>query len=165
MFRSRLRYRWRARHEQIAVSLKTTFEDAVLGLAFVGMVLVPPTYVLTSFLSFADYQLPAWSGSVGTVVFLFALWLLWRTHHDLGKNWSQTLELRKGAPAHNQRRLPLHQTPNGCRLSGVGLVQPLLLQNWIAGWSHMVAFLPLSILRVPREEEMMREQFGTTYRS
>ena len=46
-----------------------------------------------------------------------------------------------------------------------GLAQPLLLQNWIGGWSHMVAFLPLYILRVPREEQMMCEQFGKAYQS
>ena len=165
MFGIRVWYRWRARHEQIVVSRKTALEYAVLALAFVGMLLIPLTYVLTSLLRFADYQLPVWAGWVGTVVFLFALWLLWRTHHDLGKNWSQTLELRKGHQLITSGVYRYVRHPMYAAFLVWGLAQPLLLQNWIAGWSHLVAFLPLYILRVPREEQMMREQFGKAYQS
>jgi protein-S-isoprenylcysteine O-methyltransferase Ste14 len=45
-----------------------------------------------------------------------------------------------------------------------GMAQTLLLQNWIAGWAGLVLFLPMYVLRVPREEQMMVEQFGETYR-
>jgi protein-S-isoprenylcysteine O-methyltransferase Ste14 len=39
------------------------------------------------------------------------------------------------------------------------------LHNWIAGWSHLAGFLPLYLFRVPREEQMMREQFGKAYQA
>jgi protein-S-isoprenylcysteine O-methyltransferase Ste14 len=45
-----------------------------------------------------------------------------------------------------------------------GMAQTLLLQNWIVGWAGLVVFLPMYVLRVPREEQMMVEQFGETYR-
>lgn len=45
------------------------------------------------------------------------------------------------------------------------VAQPLLLQNWIAGWVGPLLFLPLYVLRVPREERMMLEQFGEAYRA
>lgn len=165
MFSMRLWYRWRARHEYIAVSRKTTLEYALLGFGFVGMVLIPLIYVFTPFLGFADYQLPAWAGWVGTVVFLFAMWLLWRTHQDLGKNWSQTLEIRKGHQLITNGVYRYIRHPMYAAFLMWGFAVPLLLHNWIAGWSHLVGFLPLYFLRVPREEQMMREQFGEAYQS
>ena len=45
-----------------------------------------------------------------------------------------------------------------------GIAQALLLQNWVAGWAGAALFLPLYVLRVPREERMMLERFGEAYR-
>jgi len=45
-----------------------------------------------------------------------------------------------------------------------GIAQALLLQNWIAGLANLASFLPMYLLRVPREEQMMLEQFGEEYR-
>ncbi len=44
------------------------------------------------------------------------------------------------------------------------IAQALLLWNWIAGWASLALFLPLYVLRVPREERMMLEYFGDAYR-
>jgi protein-S-isoprenylcysteine O-methyltransferase Ste14 len=41
--------------------------------------------------------------------------------------------------------------------------QPLLLQNWIAGWSGLIAFIPFYFLRVQAEEKMMLDSFGIQY--
>ncbi len=41
--------------------------------------------------------------------------------------------------------------------------QPLLLQNWIAGWSGLLAFVPFYFLRVQAEEKMMLDSFGGQY--
>jgi protein-S-isoprenylcysteine O-methyltransferase Ste14 len=40
----------------------------------------------------------------------------------------------------------------------------LFAANWIVGWAGLALFLPLYVLRVPREEQMMLEQFGEAYR-
>ena len=45
-----------------------------------------------------------------------------------------------------------------------GIAQALLLQNWLAGLSALIAFAPMYFLRTPREEEMMGESFGQDYR-
>ena len=42
--------------------------------------------------------------------------------------------------------------------------QILLLQNWIAGFSSLVVFIPFYFLRVKAEEQLMLEQFGDQYR-
>jgi protein-S-isoprenylcysteine O-methyltransferase Ste14 len=80
----------------IVDSLKTTLEIFLLSLMSVEMLGIPLIYVFTPLLSFADYQLPSWAGWIGVVISVVALWLFWRSHADLGQNWSYTLELRKG---------------------------------------------------------------------
>jgi protein-S-isoprenylcysteine O-methyltransferase Ste14 len=41
--------------------------------------------------------------------------------------------------------------------------QPLLLQNWIAGFLNLLVFIPFYFLRVKAEEQMMMEKFGDQY--
>jgi len=62
MFIFRLFYRWRSKTNQIVDSRKTALEILLLFLAFVGMLVTPLIYVFTPLLSFADYQLPSWTG-------------------------------------------------------------------------------------------------------
>jgi len=45
------------------------------------------------------------------------------------------------------------------------IAQPLLLQNWVAGFINLLFFIPFYILRVRAEEQLMLEQFGEQYRS
>ena len=163
IFGIRLWYRWRARNNEIVVSRSSPLEIALLALGFVGMVLVPNVYVFSPLLAFADYSLPEWAGWLGTAVFAAALWLLWRSHADLGRNWSQTLEVRKGHQLITSGVYKRIRHPMYAAFLLWGLALPLLLHNWIAGWSHLVAFLPLYFLRVPREEQLMHEQFGEAY--
>lgn len=44
-----------------------------------------------------------------------------------------------------------------------GIAQVLLLHNWICGMSYLVSFLPMYLLRVPQEEQMMIDTFGEQY--
>jgi len=44
------------------------------------------------------------------------------------------------------------------------IAQGLLLENWLAGWAFLVISVPFYLLRVPKEEKMMLEQFGQEYR-
>jgi protein-S-isoprenylcysteine O-methyltransferase Ste14 len=43
------------------------------------------------------------------------------------------------------------------------IAQALLLPNWIAGPSSLLAFIVLFVLRVNVEEQMMLEHFGDEY--
>lgn len=47
----------------------------------------------TPLLRFADRTQPASFAWLGAAVFLAGLWLFWRSHADLGTNWSVSLEL------------------------------------------------------------------------
>ncbi len=121
-------------------------------------------YVLTHRLDFADYRLPTWAGWVGAGVFAIALWLLWRSHADLGNNWSPTLAIIEGHAlvTHGVYHRVRHPMYTAHLLWGVA--QALLLQNWIAGVPALAIFIPLYMLRVPGEEKLMLDHFGEKYR-
>ena len=153
----------------MAVDRVSGLERALVGLLSAGMFFAPAVYALTSRLDGADYRLSSgakgWIGGIGTVMLASAVWLFWRSHADLGRNWSPSLQLREEhqlvtAGVYRSIRHPMYASQ---WLWSVA--QPLLLQNWIAGWAGLLLFLPLYILRVPREEQMMLERFGEAYRA
>lgn len=161
----RLIYRWRNRNEQSVESHITTLEIALLFLDTVGVVIIPLIYVFTPWLNFADYQLPSWVGWTGAIALALALLLLWRSHADLGRNWFQSLELRKGHQFISEGVYKYIRHPMYAAIWLIGIAQALLLHNWIAGWSTLASFGLLYFLRVPREERMMLDQFGEEYRA
>lgn len=139
-------------------------EKALFVLVGVGCMLLPVVYLFTPMLRFADYTLPVWAFWAGTAIMLLALWLFWRSHADLDKNWSVTLELRKDHQLirHGVYRRMRH--PMYAAILLFGLAQGLLLHNWLAGWSALVTFGVMYFVRVDREERMMVEHFGQEYR-
>ncbi|BCU80856.1 farnesyl cysteine carboxyl-methyltransferase [Polycladomyces abyssicola] len=150
---------------QIVDSRKTILEIFLLSLMSVGMLVIPLIYVFTPLLSFADYQLPSWAGWIGVVFSVVALWLFWRSHADLGRNWSPTLELRKGHQLITSGVYKYVRHPMYAASLMWGVAQVLLLHNWIAGWSPFLSLMIMYFLRVPREEQMMLDQFGEEYQS
>lgn len=84
---------------------------------------------------------------------------------DLGHNWSATLRIRPehSLITHGVYRRIRHPMYTAHLLWAIA--QGLLLANWLAGWIFLVAFVPLYLLRVPHEEQMMLEQFGQEYRT
>jgi protein-S-isoprenylcysteine O-methyltransferase Ste14 len=143
-------------------------EKLLLFISFLGMQLIPFIYIFSSWLDFADYKLPVglslilgWSGSV---VFAAAIWVLWRSHVDLGPNFSPELKIRK------EHALVTDGIYRSIRHPMYGshwlwaLAQAMLLQNWIAGLSMLVAIWSLYSNRVTREEFMMCDRFGDEYR-
>lgn len=139
-------------------------ERVLMPIVFVGCMLLPVVYLFTPWLSFADYRLPAWAPWCGTAVMAYALWLFWRSHSDLGQNWSMTLEIRQGHTLVTRGVYRSIRHPMYAAIWLFGLAQGLLLSNGLAGWSAFVAFAVLYFVRTPREEQMMCERFGDEYR-
>jgi len=142
---------------------KTLLDMVLLGLVGIGM-LIPLVYIFSSALDFADYSLPNWVGWVGAVLFGLAIWLLWRSHADLGRNWTITLGIRDEHTlvtegVYKYIRHPMY----AAHLLWI-IAQVLMLHNWIAGYSFLVVAVPQYLLRVDDEEQMMLEQFGEGYR-
>lgn len=140
-----------------------TREKLLLTLLTVGGLLLPLIYIFTNLLPFADYDAPLWLTILGIVITAVGLYFFWRAHADLGKNWSSSLDI------HNQHKLITngvyhhvrHPMYSASWLMYLG--QAIFLANWVAGLGGLVAFALLYFLRVPKEEQMMLQQFGDEY--
>jgi protein-S-isoprenylcysteine O-methyltransferase Ste14 len=132
---------------------------AVIGVAM----LVPLVYIFSSVLDFADYDLPGWLGWIGAGLFALAIWLLWRSHADLGRNWTPTLGIRDEHTLVTQGIYGYIRHPMYAAHLVWGIAQVLMLPNWIAGYSLLIFTLPQYLLRMGAEERMMLEQFGQEY--
>lgn len=154
----------RTRNNEKEVTRADAGDWFLLALVLVGSLLLPVLYLFTPWLGFADYQLPAFAQAGGTIIMFAALWLFWRSHADLGQNWSVTLELRKGHQLIKQGVYRSVRHPMYASIWLWGIAQALLLENWFAGWSALITFALLYLRRAPREEAMMCEVFGQEYR-
>jgi protein-S-isoprenylcysteine O-methyltransferase Ste14 len=135
----------------------------LIALVGVGQFVLPLLFVWTPALSFADRAQPFACVCLGAMAMLVGLWLFWRSHVDLGDNWSVTLEIdaQHRLVTRGVYRLVRHPMYTSFFISGLG--QALLLANWIAGPAALVAVAVLVIVRVPSEEQMMIAQFGNDY--
>jgi protein-S-isoprenylcysteine O-methyltransferase Ste14 len=142
-------------------------EYALLAGLSLGL-LAPTIYGLTPWLSFADYRwsraTKARAGGLGAALLAAALWLFWRSHRDLGGNWSPSLEIGAQQTLVTQGIYRKIRHPMYASQLVWGAAQALLLQNWAAGWAGLATFLPLYLIRTPREERMMLDHFGDAYR-
>lgn len=140
-------------------------EKLLLSASTTGLGILPALYVFSHAFRFADYPLHPVQVAVGGLIFALALWMFYRTHKDLGRNWSVTLEVRE------QHRLVTGGVYNSVRHPMYAafwlwaLAQAFLLPNWIAGPAGLIGFGILFFMRVGREEQMMIETFGDEYRT
>ena len=159
----RVPFAMRAEKAKVATSRRGPLEVALLGLVTLGYLVLPILAIVSPFFSFADHSLTPIAFGAGLAVAVLGLWLCYRSHADLGDNWSVTLELKEShrlvtTGVYRRVRHPMY---TGLFLTAVA--QALLLPNWFAGPSYLVAFAVLFALRVGPEEQMMREQFGQEY--
>src|SRR5260370_24932325 len=84
----------RSRIVRVATSYKAQLETGLLVLAWVGF-FVPLIWVASPAFSFAEYTLGAGPLVAGVACLVIGLWLFYRSHADLGTNWSITLEGRE----------------------------------------------------------------------
>lgn len=139
-------------------------ERGLLAFVGVGTLLLPVVYLFTPWLSFADVRLPECVHWCGAGLMVVALGLFWRSHADLGVNWSASLEVRRD---HRLIRRGVYRSirhPMYAAIWLFGFSQAFLLDNLVAGPAALVAFAPLYFVRVPREERLMIETFGDDYR-
>lgn len=128
-----------------------------------GGFLVPLLYVFTPLLSFADYFIPLWIGVTGVVILAAGNWIFWKSHKDLGRNWSPTLELREGHTLVTNGIYARIRHPMYSSLWLLVMAQAMILPNYVAGFSGLVPFGILYFQRVAKEERMMLEEFGSEY--
>jgi protein-S-isoprenylcysteine O-methyltransferase Ste14 len=155
----------RSRKTPIRYSGRDVREFVLLGLSFTGLGIIPVVYVLTHFPRFADYPFIPVMSYLGVTVEFACLWLFYRTHRDLGQNWSVSLDLRERHTLVTTGVYALVRHPMYTGFWLMALAQVLLLPNWFAGPAGLVGFGALFFGRVWREEEMMIAAFGEEYRA
>lgn len=161
---TRHRFIRQTRGEKKTVSRMDGLEKALLAAMAPGTLVLPLLYLFSPWLSFADHALPSFVQWTGGVVMVVCLWLFWRSHADLGRNWSVSLELREGHELVTQGVYRRIRHPMYASIWLWSFAQGMLLENWLAGWSVVPAFAAMYFIRIPREEQMMREKFGDAYR-
>jgi protein-S-isoprenylcysteine O-methyltransferase Ste14 len=160
----RVPFERRAKRVRVVSNRRSGLETIGLASALLGLAIVPGFYVATGFPEAADYPDHLWAVVVGAIIFSAAMWVFRRTHKELGRNWSITLEIRDkhelicGGPYAYVR----HPMYTSFLLMGLG--QAFLLSNWVAGLAGLLGFAVLFFLRVDKEERMMLEIFGPRYR-
>jgi len=153
----------RARRQKTRVDHRSTLDISLLVLCTVGLVVLPILWRLHAFNGFADRGqgiIPLILGLLSGIAFL---WLFRRSHKDLGKNWSVTLEVREGHQLVTQGVYAHIRHPMYASFLLWGVTQALLIPNWIAGFAGLAAVLALYAVRQSREEAMMRDTFGAEY--
>jgi protein-S-isoprenylcysteine O-methyltransferase Ste14 len=108
-------------------------EVFLLLLVIPSSALLPLLYLFTPWLSLADYRSPTFVPWLGVALIPPALWLFWRSHADLGRNWSVSLEIC------NEHQLVMDgvyrfvRHPMYAALFLWSVAQALVLPNWLAG--------------------------------
>ncbi|WP_378952726.1 protein-S-isoprenylcysteine O-methyltransferase [Mesorhizobium sp. ANAO-SY3R2] len=160
-----IRYPFERRAKRVRVVSSRRSGTDVFGLAcaLFGLAIFPAFYVATGFPKSADYPAHAWAIAVGIVIYAAALWVFRRSHKELGRNWSITLEIRQKHELVSGGPYALIRHPMYTSFMLMGLGQAFLLSNWIVGLAGLIGFALLFFLRVDKEERMMLEIFGSQY--
>ena len=146
-------------------SLPPFSTDMVLELLqSLGLFFLPLIYLFTDWLDVANYHTPVFLGWPGLVLGLFSIWMLGRTHYDLGGSWSDRLEVKPGQTLISNGIYRRIRHPMYSAHLLYSIAQAMLLGNWIAGLSFLLLQLPLYIVRIPKEEQMLSAHFGDQYR-
>src|SRR5688572_15794638 len=153
------------RLEKMKQSQVTGQEWTILILLLLGGFIFPLIYSLTNWLDFANYSLPIWAGWLGVILAVGAVVVFWKGHADLGLNWSPSLEIREKHELITRGIYGIIRHPMYLSQWILAIAQPLLLQNWIAGFLNLIVFIPFYFLRVQAEEKLMLDAFGEEYKN
>ena len=144
-------------------SARGKLEIVVLMLAWLTCVILPVLWLVSPLFSFADYRLHLVPFVAGVVAYSYGLWLFYRAHADLATNWSISLDIVENHTliTNGVYRSIRHPMYAAILLHAIG--QALIASNWLVGPAYLCDFVLMLALRLGREEQMMREQFGVDY--
>ena len=152
----------RSRSVPVVSSRKGVMETALLAFAFATF-FIPFVWMLTAWLSFADYPLHPLTFGLGVEFLVVGLWLFWRSHADLGTNWSLTLEVRENHRLVTDGVYRKVRHPMYTSLLVFSIGQALALPNFVAGPAYLVAMVVMIVFRLSTEERLMLDTFGAEY--
>jgi protein-S-isoprenylcysteine O-methyltransferase Ste14 len=161
----RYKYARRSRREKIVLSARDFRETALLLISLTGLGILPVVYVATAIPHFAAYTFHPIQAWLGLLFAIAALVMFQMTHRALGRNWSISLDVREGHRLVTDGVYRRVRHPMYSAFWLWAIAQALLLPNWVGGFAGLVGFGTLFFGRVAREEQMMLETFGDSYRA
>ncbi|MGM4872635.1 protein-S-isoprenylcysteine O-methyltransferase [Bradyrhizobium sp. 956_D2_N1_5] len=160
----RYKYARRSRRARVVRSARGPLETALLLISLSGLGLVPLAYVATGMPRFADHSFYPWLAWLGSFFAIAALGVFHLTHRALGRNWSISLDVRENHELVTEGIYRRVRHPMYSAFWLWAIAQALLLPNWISGFAGIAGFGILFFGRVAREERMMLQTFGDSYR-
>jgi protein-S-isoprenylcysteine O-methyltransferase Ste14 len=149
----------------VAHNQRGALELVLLAAVSIGVMLLPVVYAFTRLFAFADYPFHAAPFAAGCVLLAAAIYVFYRSHADLGTNWSPTLELREEHALVENGIYRRIRHPMYASLFLYVFAQACLVPNFLVGAAGIVAFTAMYALRVGVEERMMIARFGDAYRA
>jgi protein-S-isoprenylcysteine O-methyltransferase Ste14 len=138
-------------------------EQIVLSGVILGFWILPLIYSFTPWLNCFDYHLPNWVSWTAAATFLGSLIIRWRAQRTLDRSWSFTLETSKNHRLITHGIFSFTRHPIYLSLIFWAVSQAGLVQNYLAGLGGSIAVLLIWLVRVPREEQLLLEFFGSQY--
>ena len=102
-------------------------------LVSLGGTVIPMLHLAFGIISLADYSAPIWLPVIGAALLLPGLHLFWRSHADLGRNWSVTTEIREDHTLITDGFYARIRHPMYTAIFLICIAQALLMDNWLAG--------------------------------
>lgn len=143
--------------------LSSSSERFVIGILFLGLLLIPLTWASTTFLDIFHMDFPLWVRLLGIIISVSSLPYFWWIHKTLGQNWSPSLEIRKEHELVKSGPYQLIRHPMYLQIFIWTIAQALIASNLITSSAGLLAWAFLYFIRIPKEEKMMMEYFGDEY--
>ncbi|WP_428032673.1 protein-S-isoprenylcysteine O-methyltransferase [Ancylobacter sp.] len=161
----RLPFERKVKRERVIDARDRLRELVLLSCSTMGLGIIPLLWATSRLFDGANYPYSPVQFALGTLTFIAALWLFRRTHRDLGKNWSVTLEIKDKHKLITEGVYRHVRHPMYSAFFLWALAQLILIPNWIVGPAGFVGFGILYAFRIGREEKMMLDTFGDEYRA
>ena len=140
-------------------------ERILLAVAGFGLFVIPVLWLASGWPATLNYDLNYVAVIVGAALYGLSLWLFRRSHKDLGRQWSASLEIRESHQIVRAGVYRLIRHPMYASFWLWALAQAFLLPNAMAALSGLVAIAILFFTRIDFEERMLTEAFGDDYRA
>jgi protein-S-isoprenylcysteine O-methyltransferase Ste14 len=153
----------RNRKVKAVESREGMFEKFCLMLVFTGSTTLPLLYLFTPWFDFADYAVRPAVGGPGAALAVLGVFLFWKSHRDLGRQFSPTLEVKEAHHLVSEGIYSRIRHPMYTAVFLIATAQLLLIGNAVVGPAFLLAFSILYAARIEHEEDMMLEHFGQAY--
>lgn len=145
-------------------SVRKSKEKFLVFIVSIGMMIIPLIWLFSGLFNKFDIGLLDWARYLGIGIAIFSLWLFYSVHKTLGRNWSPVLDIRENHGLVKEGPYKRIRHPMYTQIWLWIIAQFLISSNWIVGLFGVITWSTLYFIRVPKEEEMMEEEFGEEYR-